>query len=78
MKRILKVLSVAVGLLGLAGFYSPPGSHADSDEKDKDKVQICHMKDTSAEKTLWVPASAVAGHESHGDTEGDCEDDKGR
>ena len=46
----------------------------DGDKKDKkDKVTICHKPLTSAEKTLKVPASAVAAHIAHGDYHGPCE-----
>jgi len=35
-------------------------------------VSICHKPGTPAEKTLWLPASAIPGHLGHGDFRGAC------
>ena len=40
--------------------------------KTAGKVTICHKPGTPAEKTMQVPASAVAGHLAHGDVLGPC------
>jgi hypothetical protein len=37
-------------------------------------VLICHKPGTPAEKTLWLPEPAIAGHLGHGDVLGACED----
>lgn len=40
-----------------------------------EKVKICHKPNSPAEKTLWVPLSAVKGHVVHGDKINvDCSD----
>ena len=36
------------------------------------KVEVCHKPGTPAEKTLWLPESAVPGHLGHGDVLGAC------
>ena len=36
------------------------------------KVPVCHRPGTSAEKTLFLPTSALKGHLGHGDSEGEC------
>jgi hypothetical protein len=38
----------------------------------KQKVTICHMPGTPAQKTLEVPANALSGHLAHGDVMGSC------
>jgi hypothetical protein len=38
------------------------------------KIAICHKPGTPAEKTLFLPPSAIAGHEGHGDYLGPCID----
>jgi hypothetical protein len=40
----------------------------------KQKVTICHMPGTPAQKSLEVPANALSGHLAHGDTLGACSD----
>ena len=40
----------------------------------KQKVTICHMPGTPAQKTLEVPANALSGHLAHGDVMGSCSD----
>jgi hypothetical protein len=37
-----------------------------------DKVTICHKPGTPAEKTMYLPESAIPGHLGHGDTLGVC------
>lgn len=37
-----------------------------------DKQPVCHKPGTPAQKTLYVPSSAVPGHLGHGDYEGEC------
>jgi hypothetical protein len=37
-----------------------------------EKVPICHKPGTPAEKTLYLPESALRGHLGHGDTLGEC------
>jgi hypothetical protein len=36
------------------------------------KVEICHKPGTPAQKTLWLPESALPGHLAHGDVLGPC------
>jgi len=36
------------------------------------KVTMCHQPGTPAQKTIYVPPSAVDGHLGHGDTLGQC------
>lgn len=40
----------------------------------KEKVTICHMPGTPAQKTMQVPANAVSQHLAHGDALGSCSD----
>lgn len=40
--------------------------------KPHDKVAVCHMPGTPAERTLYLPESALQGHLGHGDTLGEC------
>jgi hypothetical protein len=37
-----------------------------------EKFPICHKPGTPAEKTLYLPESALRGHLGHGDTLGEC------
>ena len=37
-----------------------------------EKAAVCHKPGTPAEKTLWVPLTAVPWHLAHGDTIGEC------
>lgn len=43
-------------------------------DPDKQKVTICHMPGTPAQKTLEVPAGALSGHLAHGDVMDSCSD----
>jgi hypothetical protein len=72
MKRTLSILA-AVGMLALLVILMVaivPVSAA-----PKDKVTICHMPGTPDQKTMQVPAAAVAGHLSHGDYVGECDEE---
>jgi hypothetical protein len=44
----------------------------DVDDVVAAKVAVCHKPGTPAQKTLYLPASALNGHLRHGDIEGDC------
>lgn len=55
-------------LAAAGGQPPPPNDHG----ANADKVAVCHKPGTPAEKTLYVPASAVAGHLGHGDSTGVC------
>ena len=68
MKLFFKVVSVAGGLLVLAGSFLISTAHSEQAAKTK----ICHKPGTPAEKELMVPADAVAGHLAHGDRLGSC------
>ena len=69
MKRIVLLLGAASVMLSL---LIPAFAGA----APKDKYPICHKPGTPAEKTLYLPESAIKGHLGHGDKSGKCEDQK--
>jgi hypothetical protein len=58
----------AFALIAVAG---QPAFAAGYDSKNK-KVAICHKPGTPAQKTLYLPVSALKGHLGHGDYKGAC------
>jgi hypothetical protein len=74
MKRTLSILAV-VGMLTLLVVLMIAIVPVSADAKNKDKVTICHMPGTPDQKTMHVPAAAVAGHLSHGDYVGECQEE---
>jgi hypothetical protein len=73
-RQAIKRLGVGafVGLVGLRATEALAKPNKGSSGK-KAKVAICHKPGTPAEKTLFVPEAAVAGHLGHGDTRGECD-----
>ena len=69
MKRILVVVIALMVSIGATQIIA--GGNKGSTGLDS-KVAVCHKFGLDAEKTLWVPLSAVAGHEAHGDQAGPC------
>lgn len=61
---IAAVLALVLAPVAIALAVSPG--------EDQYKVAVCHKPGTPAEKTLYVPESAVPGHIGHGDTPGEC------
>ena len=59
--------TAAVGCLALLGGVGLANDAISGKQYGKDKVTICHKG-----KTLKVPATAVKGHQRHGDTLGPC------
>ena len=74
MKRALRTVGVATGLLGMTLAYWLPTAHAESQNGSGgvEKVRICHKPGTEDEKELLVPSPAVSGHLGHGDHLGAC------
>ena len=68
MKRILVVVIALIVSIGATQIIAGGTTGA----TDPPSVPVCHKAGTPAAKTLWVPASAVAGHLGHLDTEGVC------
>jgi hypothetical protein len=66
MKKIVLLLGAASVMLSL---LMPAFAGA----APKDKVPICHKPGTPAEKTLYLPESAIPGHLGHGDKLGKCD-----
>jgi hypothetical protein len=66
MKRIVLLLGAASVMLAL---LLPAFAGA----APKDKIAICHKPGTPAEKTLFLPESAIPGHIGHGDELGKCD-----
>lgn len=70
MKQILKILGIVAGSLGVTGMFLLPTAHSEpkAGKGKVEKVAIIHKPGEKAEKILFVPTRAVAGHERHGDT----------
>ncbi|MEC4749420.1 hypothetical protein [Methylomicrobium sp. Wu6] len=53
-------------------FYGLPSPGPNANSGTTGKVEICHKPNTPAQKTLWIPQSALKGHLGHGDYQGQC------
>ncbi len=54
-------------------YKTTPASDKPKLESHREKTPVCHKPGTPAEKTKWLPESAIAAHVGHGDTTtGEC------
>ena len=53
-------------------YKTTPTSDKPKLESHREKTAVCHKPGTPAEKTKWLPESAIAAHVGHGDTAGEC------
>ena len=53
-------------------YKTTPTSDKPKLESHREKTPVCHKPGTPAEKTKWLPESAIAAHVGHGDTTGEC------